>query len=522
MISLAETNNNLQQTTESNIAEMQLLEGESLANAQQQDGEIGCIVRWRLKQEAPPSVDVLLAESEETKILWSQWFRLVVKDNVVYRMMDFKNSSSPVLQLLVPQCMRKSLILHCHTGMCGGHLGFKKTVEQIRRRAFWLGWRGDVKRFCNRCADCNSYHRGKLSKSAALQPIIAGAPFERLSIDLTGPHVRSSKGAVYILTCADPFTKWVEAFPIPNKEATTVAKVLVEQVFCRFGVPIALLSDRGKEVDGRIMNEVCKLLDIDKMRTTSYKPSTNAAIERFHRTLNGMLGRVIAENQKDWDLWLPYVMAAYRSSQNESTSYSPNYLTLGREVRAPVDIVLGTGCNQLPVTEYDDFVEQLKYRLHGAYDIVRRHLGQAAQRNKKYYDLRVKPIVYQVGDSVYYYSPRRTKGLQEKWQRKFSGPFEVVKLLGPVNLLIRRSPRARPFVVHIDKVKPFISEQNSDGNAARLMADTVRQSENMMDDNAYQTVEEQQFESAYDPYGVNPVGNQRPRREVRRPRRFED
>jgi len=70
----------------------------------------------------------------------------------------------------------------------------------------------------------------------------------------------------------------------------SVARVVVEQVICRYGVPIAILTDRGKEVDGQLMNEVCRLLDIDKQRTTAYKASTNAAVERFHRTLNSMMG----------------------------------------------------------------------------------------------------------------------------------------------------------------------------------------------------------------------------------------
>jgi transposase InsO family protein len=173
------------------------------------------------------------------------------------------------------------------------------------------------------CPECNSYYRGKLPQTAPLQPIIAGAPFERLSIDLTGPHCKSDRGHIWILTCTDPFTKWVEAFPLRNKEAETVAKVLVEQVITRFGTPIALLSDKGKEVDGKIMRAVCRLLDIDKLHTTAYKASTNAAIERFHRTLNSMLGKVVAEHQRDWDAWLPFVMAAYRASRHESTGYSP-------------------------------------------------------------------------------------------------------------------------------------------------------------------------------------------------------
>jgi len=54
-----------------------------------------------------------------------------------------------------------------------------------------------------------------------LKPVLPGAPYERWYIDLTGPHP-------WILTCMDSFTKWTEAFPLRNKEAETVAKVLVE------------------------------------------------------------------------------------------------------------------------------------------------------------------------------------------------------------------------------------------------------------------------------------------------------
>jgi hypothetical protein len=265
---------------------------------------------------------------------------------------------------------------------------------------------------------------------------------------------------VYILTCTCIFTKWTEAFPIPNKEAAVVARVLVEQVFCRFGTPISLLSDNGTEVDSSIMREVCKLLGIDKMHTTAYKASTNAAIERFHRTLNSMIGKVVNDRQDDWDLMLPYVMAAFRSSIHDSTGYSPNLLMLARENRAPVDLVYGTG--DVPVDDsisYDDFVEGVRDRLQTAYTIVREHLGQSAARNKKYYDVRVKPSQYKHGDWVYYFNPRKIKGKQDKWSRKYTGPFCVINVPGPVNVELQKNRRSRPFIVHIDKVKPYLGSK---------------------------------------------------------------
>ena len=80
-----------------------------------------------------------------------------------------------------------------HTHMCAGHLGFKKTAEQVQRRAYWVGWRRDVERFCRQCDECNRYHRGRLTKTAPLPPIVTGDVWELLSVDLTRPHPRTNR-----------------------------------------------------------------------------------------------------------------------------------------------------------------------------------------------------------------------------------------------------------------------------------------------------------------------------------------
>jgi len=220
--------------------------------------------------------------------------------------------------------------------------------------------------------------------------------FERLLIDLTNPHPRYKKGHVYILTVVCPFSKWCECIPLRNKEAVTIAHALVEQVFCRYGKPLALLSDRGGEVDGHIMREVCRLLQIDKLRTSSYHPACNSACERMHQMLNSLLGKVVSSCQTDWDKHLPYVAAALRASRSESTGYSANFLMLGREVNTPADIVYGLK-NPAQVMSYDDFVESVREKIRTAYEVVRDNLGVAAERNKRYFDLRAKPKFFSVG-----------------------------------------------------------------------------------------------------------------------------
>jgi hypothetical protein len=184
-----------------------------------------------------------------TKGLWRQWDRLCVVDGVLYRKWVTEDGLSSRWQLIPPASIRERLMEIAHTGMTGGHLGLKRTQNQLQLRAYWPGWAEDVARYCRRCAPCCMYHRGSPRRQGALQSFPVGEPWERIAIDLTGPHPKSRSGHVYILTVVDTFTKWAEGIPLRNKEAITVARALMDVVIPRFGVPLQILSDNGKEFD---------------------------------------------------------------------------------------------------------------------------------------------------------------------------------------------------------------------------------------------------------------------------------
>jgi len=278
---------------------------EAFQQLQLTDTELGDFVWLRLNSDEMPNNEDLTAESEVTKKLVTKWNEFKVREGLVYRETESPKKGEPkALRLVMPHSEVNEALFQCHAGATAKHFGIRKTLDQVQRRFFWNTWKEDTKRFCRKCPECTEYHRGKLAKQGALKPVLAGSPYERWYIDLTGPHSKSDRGHIWILTCMDSFSKWAEAYPLRNKEAETIAKVLVEQVFARFGVPLSILSDQGKEVDGRIMHEVCRLFGIEKLRTTPYKPSTNQ-VERFHRTMNSVLAKTVSESQKDWDLRLP-------------------------------------------------------------------------------------------------------------------------------------------------------------------------------------------------------------------------
>jgi transposase InsO family protein len=174
-----------------------------------------------------------------------------------------------------------------------------------------------------RCAEA------KAPNHTAKAPLISGDvgyPMGRMALDIVGPLPVTDGNNRFNLVVDDYFTKWVEAFAIPNHKAETVAEKLVDKVFCRFGTPRVIHTDQGRDFESHLFGDVCKLLGIENPRTTPYHLQSDGLVERFNKTLGAMLRSVVSENQKYWDKVLPKVLMAYRSSIISSTRFTPHFM----------------------------------------------------------------------------------------------------------------------------------------------------------------------------------------------------
>ena len=92
------------------------------------------------------------------------------------------------------------------------------------------------------------------------------------------------RGNGYLLTAEDSFSRYCRAYPIPNKKARTVAKVLMDQHFNVYGLPDQLHSDDGKEFVNNLWRELFSEFKIQRTTTPPYNLSSNP-VECFHRTI---------------------------------------------------------------------------------------------------------------------------------------------------------------------------------------------------------------------------------------------
>ena len=324
-----------------NQAWLQGWDVEAMRFSQLADPMIGPLLAWMEEGRSRPSWQELSHLSDHFKALWAQWERLELCNGLLFRRSFSDRTGKCRLQLLVPQTRQREVFEHLHDHSTSGHMGLEKTSEKIRFAFFWPGLLRTVKDWCKKCDWCAA-RKPPLKKSRApLQQYLFGNPMERIAVDILGPLPRTARGNTHVVVLGDYFTKWMEAFAVPNQEAATVVTVIVEQFICRFGVLRQLHTDKGSNFESELFQQVCQLLDIDKTRT-SHRPQSDGMVERFNRSLGCMLTMYVEKHQNRWDEYLLYVMLAYRSSLHESTGFSPNMLMLGRELQMPIHTVVPT------------------------------------------------------------------------------------------------------------------------------------------------------------------------------------
>ena len=337
-------------------------------------------------------------------------------------------------QLVIPSSLRNDVLFHGHDIPTAGHLGVFKTKERLRGKYFWHGMTQDVKKYVEGCSTCNK-NKGATTYNKHPRAIMqASAPMQRVHIDILGPFPVTARGHEYVLMLSDSFTKWTEGIPIKNQEAETTARAAISEFFSRFGFPLEILTDQGRNFESKLFAEVCRLLHIKKSRTSPYRPSTNGQVERQNRTLVGMLRCFINENQNNWDELLPLLCSALRSSVHRSTGFTPNFLMLGREVYVPTDLLFPLPKKQQ--SSPSEYVDELREGLEKSHKAVRTKLKADLIKEKRKYDQITKCGDYRRGEVVYYldFAPsKKCKKLNPAWL----GPAVVVAVPSPYTLVLK-------------------------------------------------------------------------------------
>eukprot|EP00833_Pecoramyces_ruminatium_P011787 jgi/Orpsp1_1/1185819/evm.model.c7180000095484.1 len=219
-----------------------------------------------------------------------------------------------------------------------GHEGLAKTYERLKPTCYWRGMVMDIRRLIKNCTTCQLRKKNELPEPTEKYATKVEAPFTHWGLDIIGPLNVTQKGNQYIFVIVDYFTKWVEAEPSISITANDVVQFLIK-VFARFGTPSVITTDNGVQFTADYTKIFLDLYDVYIRFIVSYHPESNGLTENRNREINKYL-RILANNEKEWDVMLPMALWALRTSKNSITKYSSYELVFGRKDMQPFELAV--------------------------------------------------------------------------------------------------------------------------------------------------------------------------------------
>ena len=302
---------------------------------------------------------------------------------------------------VVPAMLRRFVLENLHKI---GHLKVDATYELLKTRFYWPNMYSSVKMYVQYCESCQRTKIDNHPPKAPLVPIIEPTmPMQFLSFDIAYLPL-DALGFRYILMIGDIFSKYIELVPLKNQTAPTISNAILQHWIFRHGCPKFALSDQASNVDGEVVQEVCRTLNIEKRRSSAYHSRGNGFAERNISQVREILRVTLLDKrlpQKSWRQVLASLTFVLNSTKSTSTRYSPFEVVYGRKPAFPQDLLLETvpedsNYGNVP----SSYVQELKDRLRIVVDNVLKELKVNATKMQIKYNKKLKFFDYTPGQKV--------------------------------------------------------------------------------------------------------------------------
>ncbi len=351
--------------------------------------------------------------------------RFLVKDNIL-----FYRDSDGNLKICLEKEDVKKVLQEYHDGAVGGHFGRDITIGRVRQSFWWPTIWKDVVAYIKTCDICQRY--GPKTKHNELQPFRPVFPFEFVFLDFVVNLPVTARKNRHILTLTEGLTKWVEAKAVKEANAKVSAKFLMEDIICRYGTPITVITDNGTHFKGEF-HELCEKLGIQHRYATPYHPQTTGQDERTNGLLIGRIRKWRLETYNRWDEDLPASIFACNTRKVSTTGFSPMESLMGftagtastlkfskmskKERRQKMALVTEGSLTK---------VTSMRLRtLESLRDEAINFKNYEAHRMKERYDKKVKVQELHEGQEVLLYDSALLKQWSRKLDERWLGPYLV-------------------------------------------------------------------------------------------------
>ncbi|KAL0386594.1 UNVERIFIED_CONTAM: hypothetical protein Slati_4545300 [Sesamum latifolium] len=259
--------------------------------------------------------------------------------------------------------------------------------------------------------------------------MLSSCIFTQWGIDIVGRFPIATGQKKFLLVAIDYFTKWVEAEPLACITEGEVMKFIWKNIVCCFGIPREIISDNGRQFQGRRIQKWCQGLHIKQRFTSVPHPQSNGQVEVTNRILVQGIKRRLERVGGNWTEELTSALWAYRTTSRGSRGESPFSLVYGTDAIIPAEL----GMPSHRVMNFSE--ERNKDLLKEILDLIDELREKAFIRIQRYkntmihsYNKKVRARSFQVGDLVL----RRVDTLKPvgKLDPTWERPYKITGIIG--------------------------------------------------------------------------------------------
>ncbi len=269
------------------------LSNEEIRVSQKLNPELCRFMELLHKHAVKPNSKSLRQEPPDIKILCSLWYEFRVRDEILFRA---DKEVTDEWRLVIHRDKRKEILSLLHSSTTEGHPGMSRMKLTVCSRFYWPRMRNDIENWIKCCRSCTMAKRGPRRQCAPLQQEISGSPFDCVAFDVIGPLPTTANGNRFILTVIDYFSKWAEAYALPNHKAEIVADCIVKRWIAHHGIPVRIHSDNAPEFRGHVITQLKKMLCMKGTFTTPYRPQSNGLCECMNQTIENIIKCTVRED----------------------------------------------------------------------------------------------------------------------------------------------------------------------------------------------------------------------------------
>ena len=342
------------------------------------------------------------------------------------------NDNESYTVVCVPQSLVSYLLTSSHGNLLHGHIGKQRYILNMRKKYYWKGMGADIERFHDKCVPCqlNDKYPVRYTLGSVIRPL---KPMHIVYYDIVQGLPKSVDGNYAILLFYDGFSRFTFGIPLASENAGYIVKKVMSHFVAAFGLPWALHSDNGLNVDGSMIRHLARLLGVIKTSTPPYTPRSNPC-ETACGAVSMLIRKVLfAKDQRYWSECLPFVLNALNSTIHTVTGYAPNSLFLGRNRTRELVPVIPLEDSSANV---DQYYRQLRRFQELAFQIAKARSDRQKDLTRERANDKARRPKFAIGDFVLVKdnSPGKGPG-QRKLRAKYVGPYRVVTVY-PASLVV--------------------------------------------------------------------------------------